>query len=59
MDEETKKQLAELKKFHELCKPIVEYLKENFTSNDAILIIDSQAQVLTSQMGVPTKFKFE
>ncbi len=58
-DEKTKKQLAELKNFQELCKPLIKYLRENFTSNDAILITDNQAQIFRSQMSVPTKFKFE
>ena len=67
MDEETKKQLAELKNFHDLCKPIVEYLKENFTSNFAVFIANGQANIFCRGddsnsfecVSVPTKFKFK
>ena len=29
MEEETKKQLAELREFHELCKPLIEYMRKS------------------------------
>lgn len=58
MEEETKKQLAELREFHELCKPLIEYMRKKLTPNDAILITNSQAQIFKCDMCVPADFRW-
>lgn len=47
------KNLAELKQLYKLCKPLVEYMQENNTMHDLLVITDSSAKIFKGDMSVP------
>ena len=48
-------ELEKIEEFHKLCEPLMEYLRENFTPHDYIIIRDSGAEILTGKAFVPFK----
>ena len=48
-------ELEQIEEFHKLCKPVMEYLRENFTPHDCIIIRDSGAEIFTGKVFVPFK----
>lgn len=62
MDIETErheKTLEKLKRFHDLCKPLVEYMQENYTPHDQLVITDSRATIFKGDMDTPIPLKWK
>lgn len=53
------KDVAELKDLYERCKPLVEYMRDNLTPNDALVITDKQAKIFKGALSVPVPFQWE
>ena len=50
-------ELEKIEDFHKLCKPLMEYLRENFTPHDRIIIRDSGAEFFSGKAFVPFKLR--
>lgn len=44
-----------IEEFHKLCEPLIEYLRENLTPHDCIIIRDGGAEIFSGKMFVPFK----
>lgn len=45
----------EMKKLEELCKPIAEYLKQNYDPHCSIIISDSYIKLVRDEIGISIK----
>ena len=51
--------LKKLKELHDLCLPLVEYMRKNFTPHDCLVITDSNAKILKGDMFVLVPYDFD
>ena len=45
----------EIKNLEEICRPVVEYLKENYAPYYAVVITDSHIRVARGEIGIPVR----
>lgn len=57
--DDVKKDVSDLKDLYDRCKPLVEYMRDNFTPNDSLVITDKQAKIFKGDKSVPVPFQWE
>ena len=45
----------EMKKIEELCKPVYEYLRQNYDPHCSIIISDLHIKLVRNEIGIPIK----
>lgn len=45
----------DMKKLEEMCKPIVEFLKENYSPYATVVITDTNIRLTRDEFGIPVK----
>ncbi|MGG7058748.1 hypothetical protein ACQPUZ_10660 [Clostridium tertium] len=47
--------IEDMKKLEEMCKPIVEFLKENYGPYSTVVITDTHIKLTRDEFGIPVK----
>lgn len=45
----------EIKNLNEICKPVVDYLKENYDPHCTVIITDNHIRLVRDEMGIPVR----
>lgn len=45
----------QIKKLEEVCKPVVDYLKENYSPHSTAVITDSRIRLMKDEIGIPIR----